>query len=625
MCGINGFYDIKRKYRPEDTEKIVHEMNEKIIYRGPDHEGMFQDGNLTMGMRRLSILDLKSGNQPVYNEDKSIVVVFNGEIYNFRDLRDCLLKKGHHFYTDTDTEVIVHAYEEYGTGVFEKLDGMFAAAVYDMAEKKLFIARDRMGEKPLYYHYGDGIFLWGSELKSLAGTGVIKKEIDREALNQYFQLTYIPAPFTIYRNVYKLLPGHFLTVEADGKITDMEYWSLRNIKKNSDITYEQAKEKLGQLLKKSIRERMVSDVPVGAFLSGGIDSSTVVSIMAELSDKPVETFTMGFREKEYDERSRAGLVSDMYKTKHHEYELDYAEVLHALKEILDRMDEPFADSSVLPTYFVSEFAGKHVKVILTGDAGDELFLGYSKYLADYYCKLFGRFPEWMQNCFKKLVYALPDRSGLSRKIRKVLSCCGEDSFSRYVRMMSLGFKEDERKKLFKAECYKENALGFLRERYCKTDGSSWQKTQYTDLTTVLEGDMLCKVDRMAMLNSLETRTPLLSKEIIEFAFSLPDEYKIKGRNLKRIMKDTFGKMLPENFTKLPKSGFGIPLDYWFRNELKDWVETTLNAEKLEREGIFNGAYVKEILKEHYSGKVNRKAEIWALLVFETWYEREMAA
>lgn len=624
MCGINGFYDLKRKYHTDQTRSIVHEMNERIVYRGPDHEGMFQNGCLTMGMRRLSIHDLKDGNQPIYNEDQSVAVVFNGEIYNFVLLRESLMKKGHRFYTTADTEVIVHAYEEYGSGMFEKLDGMFAIAIYDIRKKKLLLARDRMGEKPLYYYNGDGIFLWASELKSLIGTGEVKKQIDKTALNQYFQMTYIPAPLTIYQDIYKLMPGHYLSVGADGSMTDEAYWSLRNIKRNTDITYEEAKEQLERLLKQSIQERMASDVPVGAFLSGGIDSGTVVSIMAELSDIPVETFTMGFKEREYDERDRAALVADMYQTNHHEYELDYGEVLREINRILEGLDEPFADSSILPTYFVSRFAGHYVKVALTGDAGDELFLGYSKYLVGYYSRLFHKFPGWMQNCFRKIVYALPDKSVASRKVRKVLNACGLDDYGRYLEMVSLGYKESERRKLLREEYYSKNSMDFLKERYYGIDGNEWRKTQYADLTTVLEGDMLAKVDRMSMRSSLETRTPLLAKDIIEFAFALPDKYKIKGKRLKCILKDAFEKRLPDDFAKLPKSGFGIPLDHWFRNELREWVEELLAPERLEREGILDSAYVQEILKEHMSGRVNRKSEIWALLVFETWYGREMA-
>ena len=300
MCGINGLYDLNSKYSTEKTRELVHRMNAQIIHRGPDNEGLYQYKNLTMGMRRLSILDLDSGNQPIYNETRNIAVVFNGEIYNFKKLRQELEIQNHQFYTNTDTEVIVHAYEEYGAGFLDKIDGMFALSLFDQSTGQLLVARDRLGEKPLYYYKDDDIFLWGSELKSIIQTNLVPKEISKCALNQYLQLTYIPAPLSIYKDVYKVLPGHYLTVAPDGNIQDHEYWNLGKTKKNTDITYEEAQEELKQLVKESICERMVSDVPIGAFLSGGIDSSTVVGIMSQLSNKPINTFKIGFSEKEYD-------------------------------------------------------------------------------------------------------------------------------------------------------------------------------------------------------------------------------------------------------------------------------------------------------------------------------------
>lgn len=616
-------YDFRKKYNDAEAWELVHQMNERIIYRGPNHEGMYQYKNLTMGMRRLSILDLDSGNQPIFNEAKTLAVVFNGEIYNFQKLRRELEQKNHCFYTNTDTEVILHAYEEYGTGFLEKIDGMFALSLFNQTTGELLIARDRMGEKPLYYCACEDFFLWGSELKSIIGTGIMPKELSRQALNQYLQLMYIPAPLSIYKNIYKVLPGHFLLVTKTGKVQDREYWKLRDIKKNTEITYEDARKELKRLVTKSIKERMVSDVPVGAFLSGGIDSGTIVGIMSELSGQPVETFTMGFREKEYDERNRARLVSDLNKTNHHEYILEADHVLKCLDSILEKTDEPFADPSLLPSYFVSAFASEYVKVILTGDAGDELFLGYSKYLINYYSELYHKFPRWMRHIFKGIVLHLPDRSALTRKIRKVLNCAEKDLFEQRKELMSRGFKEAERKRLLQSGLYDEKSMDFLADRYEElSDATEWTKTQYLDLGVVLEGDMLAKVDRASMFHSLETRTPLLSREIVEFAFSLPDHYKIQGKKLKSIMKDTFCGILPEGFSKMPKSGFGIPLDYWFRNQLKAMVESLLNEKRIREQGLFDENYIRRILEEHYSGKINRKFEIWTLVVFQKWYMRE---
>lgn len=623
MCGINGFYDFNKKYDKEECRNLIHRMNEKILYRGPDHEGIYQYQNLTMGMRRLSILDLDSGNQPIYNEFKDLAIVFNGEIYNFRSLRQKLEKSGHRFYTNTDTEVIIHAYEEYGCGFLEQLDGMFAISIYNTKTKELLIARDRMGEKPLYYYKDNDYFLFGSELKSLISTNIIKKQISRRALNQYLQLTYIPAPLTIYENVFKLLPGHYLTITADGNIKDTVYWNLKNISLNNSITYREAQDNLSKLVTKSIKNCMVSDVPVGSFLSGGIDSGTIVGIMSKLSERPIDTFTIGFHEKQYDERLNAKKTSDLNKTNHHEYVLEYKEVLNSINTILKNMDEPFADPSILPTYFISKFARNYVKVVLTGDAGDELFLGYSKYLINYYSKIYHFFPKWMRYIFKSIVMNLPDKSSTTRKLRKVLKNADKNIFDQHKSLMCLGFKEPELKKLLKKSLWDSESLQFISQKYNELkDFPDYAKMQYTDLAIVLEGDMLAKVDRMSMINSLETRTPLLSKEIVEFAFSLPYKFKIKGTNKKRIMKSTFKTLLPEKLEKKRKTGFDIPLDCWFRNELKSLIEELLNKDEIIHQGIFNENYITQILEEHNTGKVNRMYEIWTLIVFQKWYMEE---
>ncbi len=621
MCGINGIFDLKKKYDTDYLHGLVSEMNSKIIYRGPDNEGIYEANNLVMGMRRLSIIDLQSGNQPVINENNSVAVVFNGEIYNFRELRT-LLKCRHNFYSNSDTEVLVHAYEEYGFNMLDKLDGMYAFSLFDSEKNILFIARDRMGEKPLYYYIDDYFFIWGSELKSLLSTGLIEKEIDREALNQYLQLTYIPSPNTIFKNVKKLRPGHYLTVSQDGKLLDKEYWNLKQINCNNKFSYEEAKKKLFCLVEKSVKEKMLSDVPVGAFLSGGIDSSSIVGLMAGNSEKPIETFTIGYEEKEYDERKRAKLTADLNKTNHHEYIIDFGDVVETIDLILNKLDEPFADTSVIPTYYVSKFAAAHVKVVLTGDAGDELFLGYNKYLVDYYSCMFNKLPKLIKNIIKKVCYFFPDKTSLTRKIRKVLDNLEEDIFEQRKSLMSIGFKENERKVLLKEKYFDKKAMDFIGKIYYDQEcASELKRTQYTDLSVVLEGDMLAKVDKMSMLNSLETRVPLLSRDIIEFAYSLPDNFKINGKRLKCIMKDAFADILPKNYDKFAKSGFGIPLDYWFRNQLRPLVESMLNEKKIKSQGIFEWKYIKNILDEHNSGKINHKTKIWTLIVFQWWYEK----
>lgn len=623
MCGINGIIDFNGIYTSSVRHDIVHCMNDKIIHRGPDSEGIFDSDHVTMGMRRLSIIDLNTGSQPIYNEDKSVAVVFNGEIYNFIELRNELISAGHVFSTKTDTEVIAHAYEEYGEKAFEKLDGMFAISVYDLRAGTVYLVRDRMGEKPCYYHSSKAAFYYASELKSLMHINEIEKQIDTCALNLYLQLTYIPAPYTIFQNIYKVLPGHYIKINLSGIIQDCSYWELsKQFKVSDNLPYEEAKSQLYNMMDKSVKDRMVSDVPLGAFLSGGIDSSIIVGLMARNSDRPVETFTIGFEQNEYDERERARIAAEFNRTNHHEYVLDFKEALSLLDDILDRMDEPFADSSVLPTYFVSRFAADSVKVVLTGDAGDELFLGYSKYLMGYYGQKYNKIPKFLRKAvIEPIVRLIPDKTVLSRKVRKVIYNSDKDMFTQRLNLMSNGFKTDERHKLLKEELVNNSGLDYIKDTYdLLHQNEELEKTQYTDLKLVLEGDMLAKVDRMSMLNSLETRTPMLAADIVEFAVKLPVKYKLIGKNLKRILKDAFADILPEDFAKLPKSGFAVPLDYWFRTELKTELLEMFSREKLEKQGIFEYSYVNEILEEHFLGKKNRKNEIWTLYVFQKWYD-----
>lgn len=623
MCGINGFIDFRNKYGTDKLKSLVHEMNERIIYRGPNSEGLFVDKNIALGMRRLSIIDLSTGDQPIYNEDKTLAIVYNGEIYNFQELKN-QLKDNHIFYTSTDTEVIVHAYEEWGMDAFEKLDGMFGIAIYDKKDESVLLVRDRMGEKPLHYFKNDDCFIFGSELKSLLSTGCINKQISTLGLNQFLQFSYIPAPATIYENVYKILPGHWMKVTASGSITEGVYWKLRPGERKEGLTYENARQHLYSLLKKSVSERIVSDVPIGAFLSGGVDSGTIVGMMSQVMDKPVETFTIGFNEKEYDERSRAQLVAGKHKTNHHEYVLDYIDVLNSIDEILSRLDEPFADPSVLPSYFVCKFAGEYVKVVLTGDAGDELFMGYSKYLIDYYSKKYNALPKVLRNLLKSIVNKKKDTSVLSRKIHKVIDNAEKSPYEQRLSLMSRGFNDGQRQELLKEQYYDCTATDIVKSKYDEyKDATELKRTQYTDLSIVLEGDMLPKMDRASMMNSIETRTPLLSKDIVDFAFNIPDAYKISGKQQKRILKDTFKSFLPKNFSKGTKTGFDVPLDYWFRNELKETVQKYLNKETIEHQGLFNWDMIEKLLDDHMSERKNYKIQIWELLVFQKWYFREI--
>ena len=621
MCGINGLYH-KKNINKEMSINIINNMNSYILHRGPDEEGIFIDENIALGMRRLSVIDLETGSQPIYNENKTKVIVFNGEIYNYKELKKDLLDKGHIFKTKGDTETVLHLYEEYGTECLNKLDGMFAFCIYDILDKSILIARDISGEKPLYYFMDREKFAFSSELKSIINTYNVKKEINIEALNQYFSLTYIPAPLTIFKEIYKLEAGSYI-IYKDGIIKTEKYWNIKSMQDGFIYDYNTLKKNLREALIESVKKKMVSDVPIGAFLSGGIDSGIIVGIMQSLSSKPIETFSMGFKIKEFDESGRAEIIAKKNKTSHHKHYLDYNDAIDELDTILDTFDEPFADSSCIPTYFVSKFAKEYVTVALTGDGGDELFGGYSKYLINYYSDLYNKVPGIIRkNIFEKLLYALPDSHSITRKARKVVENRAEDGFARRKNLMFLGYKKDELGMLLKPEYFRENHDNFIEKIYkSKSDFDELTKTLYTDFKIVLEGDMLTKVDRMSMLNSLETRIPMLDKRVIELAFKIPPQFKIKGINQKYILKDAFSELIPKEVLRGPKQGFRAPVGEWFRGSLKNKFLKLLDKEFIEEQGIFDYEYIMKIYNEHLKQTNNHDSRLWAVLVFLYWYKK----
>ncbi|MGM0598305.1 MAG: asparagine synthase (glutamine-hydrolyzing) [Candidatus Rifleibacteriota bacterium] len=622
MCGINGIILFDQCKPSSELAHIVELMNEKIIHRGPDEEGCFVNNSLGLGIRRLSIIDLKTGSQPIFNEDHTLVMVCNGEIYNFKTLRQILIKKGHLFSTRTDSEVIIHAYEEYGNDFLDKLEGMFAFALYDIKQKKVILARDRLGEKPCYFYKDQHRLIFASELQSLLSTGYIKKTINKHALAQYLQLTYIPSPLTIYEGVYKLKPAHYLEINLNGDIKENCYWHLSY--KKTLMGYDDACQTLRKKILESVKNCMISDVPVGAFLSGGIDSASIVSSMAQLSDKPVETFTIGFANKKFDERDKARLVANLYKTNHHEFVLNFNQAITMIDRLIETMAEPFADISTLPTYFISQFASEQVKVVLTGDAGDEIFGGYNKYLINYFSKIYCKIPRFLRKGFiEPIVFKIRDRNFLSRKIKKVISASEKSYLEQSIDLMTLGFKRNELELLLNPQHYQSDSLKFIKEIYKEAPANdSLNKTLYTDLKVVLEGDIFNKVDKMSMLNSLETRVPFAARSIVEFAATLPIAYKIKNKNLKIILKDSMRNALPPQILNAPKSGFEIPLGHWFRNELKPELLAVLNKKNIEKQGFFNYSYINRIIQEHLSCKVNRRYELWVLYVFTKWYSKQ---
>lgn len=622
MCGINGFIQFRKLYNETSLKNYVHNMNEKIIHRGPDHEGLFADEKCALGMRRLSIIDLKGGYQPIWNENRDKLIVFNGELYNYRNLKDLLLEEGHIFSTNSDTEVVLHGFESYGIDFLKKMEGMFAFAIYDLKKRIWILARDRIGEKPLYYYLHKDFFLFGSELKSLLITGLIPKEIDKDALSRYFQLTYIPAPKSIIQNVYKLMPATVMTITEKGEVYTDTYWKLENKSENdlySDYNY--CKKQLREALFNSVEQRMISDVPIGAFLSGGFDSSIIVGIMSKLSNKPVNTFTIGYKEKQYDESPLAKLVAEKNNTNHRVLTLDWNTVISDLDTILNNMDEPFADSSLIATHAVSKMTKEYVTVALTGDAGDELFAGYNKYLISYYGSMYRRIPQILRcGIIEPMAGLLPAKSALARKVNKVINSTNMDIYQQRKRLMSLGFKEEELKMLM-LDGYVDS-MDFIKEQYEYLSNMDEQtRTQYVDLNTVLEGDMLTKVDRASMLVSLETRVPMLDSKVIELAYSMPTRFKINKTERKIILKDTFRDLLPDELFSAPKHGFSVPIGNWLETALKDQLNRYADAEFLEAQGLFDVGYIKHIIVAHMSHKENRYSELWAFYVFQNWYER----
>jgi len=622
MCGINGYKQCHPKLDKDQITSLLKAMNNHIIHRGPDDEGIYVNENIGLGMRRLSIIDLATGRQPIFNENKTLAIVANGEIYNYISLKQDLLAKGHGFSTKSDTEVVLHCYEEYGYESFNKLNGMFAFAIYDLVHEKIIIARDRAGEKPLYYYKGESCFLFASELKSIISTGLVNKKIDKKALNQFLQLTYIPAPLTILQDVYKLLPGHYLEFDKDLNLKIEQYWDVKYHKADLINDYDECKKRLRTTLFNAVEECMVSDVPLGAFLSGGIDSTTIVGIMSQIAKKPVNTFTIGYKDKQYDESDRAQKVSKLHKTNHHLYCLDYNDVLPELNKILDNIDEPFADSSILPTFMVSKFAGQHVKAALTGDAGDELFGGYNKYLIGFYSNKYKKIPKWFRdNIISRVLYALPCDKHIMNKARKVIDNAEKSVFEQHRDLMFLGFNQDELSHLLKENWIELNSTDFIRDYYYMQHetGDEMTRAFYTDFKVILEGDMLKKVDKASMLCSLETRAPILHKDVIELAARIPSKFKINSQKTKIIFKDTFKDLIPYELLTASKKGFGVPIGTWFRNELKADLVAELNRDKIEEDGFFDYKYISNILEEHFSKKIDRASELWSLYVFCKWY------
>ena len=618
MCGIAGYV---LNNNGEARESVVDAMCKSIVHRGPDDQGIHTDGPCSIGMRRLSIIDLSTGHQPIPNEDHSLWIVFNGEIYQYRELREALAKQGHQFRTASDTEVILHLFEQEGTAGIHKLRGMFTFAIWNSKTRKLLVARDRFGKKPLYCaHTKDG-FYFGSELKCLRVAGV-PLELDNEAIRQYFQFSYVPDPLSPYKNIKKLPPGSWLVYDANkGTIEQDRYWKLP-IPAETDPTNQTHAQWCSQIREKfdeAVRIRMIADVPLGAFLSGGIDSTSVVASMASTTKDPIKTFSIGFEEAAFNELPWAKQVAQQYNTEHHEI-LVKPDSVDLVNKLVESFDEPFGDSSAIPTYLVSQFAVQHVKVALTGDGGDELFAGYeSFFLIDQYRK-FDKIPQWVRGAVSKMADQLSYNS-YGKNFLRMLS--RKTPLERYFELNYTPFFL--RQQLLTPDWMEPADASYITRTFanCLAPEGADILTQafYFEATAKLTGDMLTKVDRMSMANSLEVRCPMLDHEFAELAARIPHAMKMRQGKGKAILVDAVGDRLPPDLLTRPKKGFGVPLALWFRGSLKEFLWDHLTSSTFVRRGIASGPFVRQLLEEHDSGRRDNFHWLWTLLMLELWFRR----
>ena len=609
ICGITNFAGVAK-----DANEIVSQMCQRMVHRGPDEQGQFCDHVTALGMRRLSIIDLAGGSQPIFNEDKTVCVVQNGEIYNFKSLRKELVALGHEFKTNSDTEVIVHLYEEYGLDFATKLNGMFAIAIWDISRQRLVLARDRLGQKPLYYYDGPSSFAFASEIKCLQVLDSIPAALNPRAVLNFFTLGYINEPHSIYQHVKKLPPGTVCVVEENWAPQISEYWRLPN-QINATFELNEAKEMVRETLSDAIRIRMISDVPLGAFLSGGLDSSIVVSEMAKHSSQPIKTFFIDFDEQSHSEREYARCVAQQYSTDHHEL-VAKPSAVDLLDDLVHYFDEPFADASAIPTYLVSKLTRQHVTVALAGDGGDESFGGYSRYqriLSRKNLSFLRRLAIPIARAARVLPRSLP-----GRQFFRSLPLSNRDLYGG-------GVRESETREFLSKD--------FLASVNQSVGDELWQPikssnddalSQYSnfDIRWYLPGDILAKVDRMSMAHSLEVRAPVLDYRLVELAATFPQHLKVRKNESKVILKEAFRGRLPDKILGQRKRGFSLPLAKWLRNELRPMVEGMCSDPALTQSGIFHPGEVRKLVQEHFSGRRSRASQIWRILFFLRWLDKQ---
>lgn len=644
MCGICGEIDFSKGIKIEP----INRMCDVLAHRGPDDGGMvFIRGGkplevkkpfqyhlsesgfeVGLGHRRLSIIDLSEvAHQPMCNEDGTVWVVFNGEIYNFQDLRVGLKQNGHHFKSRSDTEVILHAYEEWGVECLSRFRGMFAFAIWDSNLKRLFMARDRLGEKPLVYFNGNGRFIFASEIKAILQDSDVSKKLNIFALHNYLTYQYVPSPDTIFEGIKKLPPAHYLLYDGSDNVRIEQYWKLNfsPIQNN----YEDLSEVCDLIrteLEESVKLRLISDVPLGAFLSGGIDSSLVVGVMAKLSGRPVKTFSIGFEEKDFDELSYARLISNHFATEHHEFVVK-PNAIEILPKLVWYYNEPFADSSAIPTYYVANLTKDFVKVVLTGDAGDENFGGYPRYLRSQWVARFTKIPEKLRKDllpnFLRAFSTLHWREKTLNRLSDFMESLSTDQARNYaeqIKIFNAKEKEDIYTEDFRKRVEKINSLDFVLKKFEESGTEDLlEQLLYVDINSYLPEDLLVKMDIATMANSLEARAPFLDHKFMELAAGIPSHLKLKGSMTKFILKKAFSDLLPEAILKRKKMGFAVPVSRWFKKELKEYVYEILMDSRTLNRGYFRREGIERLLDEHIASRYDHSAKIWALLILEIWF------
>lgn len=620
MCGIAGFIG-------EGSRDELDRMITAIKYRGPDDKGIFCEGGVGLAHARLSIIDLSpAGHQPMFNYDRSIGIIFNGEIYNFKELRDKLIEKGYKFKSNSDTEVIIYLYRDSGEACFEKMNGMFAIAIYDFRKNKLILARDRMGKKPLYWGLFGKTLIFGSELKALREHGSFEKKLNLNALNKYLLYEYVPTPQSIFENVYKLEPATYLIYES-GVVRKEKYWSPDF--KPISLSLDEAAGRLDQLLDESVARRMVADVPLGIFLSGGIDSSAVAYYAQKRSAKPIQTFSIGFADRSFDESEHAREVARLLGTGHHTLELSVSDALELIPRITDMLDEPLADASVIPTYLLSKFARRHVTVALGGDGGDELFAGYPTFQAGKLLSFYEHIPlSLRRSLIEPAIQALPVKNSyfsLEFKLKKFLSGLDGDREHLHQRWMG-SFNKESRTKLYKPEIggalIKHNEFEDIDKYALEASSFGYQNRMlYIYQRMYMMDCVLVKVDRASMLNSLEVRAPFLDYTVVDFVNRLPYDLKCHGMTTKYLLKQLMKNKLPARIINRRKQGFGVPLAGWLRKELKDFCNQMLSEEAINRAGLFNYDYIDELKREHFESRRDNRKELWTLITLQLWLEK----